>query len=213
MQKTNDIATLFQQFGGSPDSYQEISRQQHSQAARTRWPLLAKIDGVGPEVIPPVQNHERLPAQGVPLQSAAPPPPPPPPPAPSRLRFGLGRAASGPAEPAQRSPLEALRSVAAPAPMPAPVPAPAPAAPLPQSHRAVPTAPAPVPAPVLSQGPATSWSAHSLVRGSASPLSRLVRRSDMAPPPAEPEERAPSTDVLQHIFSQLAGPGKPGTGP
>ena len=207
MQKTNDIATLFQQFGGSPDSYQEISRQQHSQAARTRWPLLAKIDGVGPEVIPPVQNHERLPAQGVPLQSAAPPPPPPPPPAPSRLRFGLGRAASGPAEPAQRSPLAALRSVAAP------VPAPAPAAPLPQSHRAVPTAPAPVPAPVLSQGPATSWSAHSLVRGSASPLSRLVRRSDMAPPPAEPEERAPSTDVLQHIFSQLAGPGKPGTGP
>ena len=206
MQKTNDIATLFQQFGGSPDSYQEISRQQHSQAARTRWPLLAKIDGVGPEVIPPVQNHERLPAQGVPLQSAAPPPPPPPPPAPSRLRFGLGRAASGPAEPAQRSPLEALRSVAAP------VPAPAPAAPLPQSHRAVPTAPAPVPAPVLSQGPATSWSAHSLVRGSASPLSRLVRRSELAPPPAEPEERAPSTDVLQHIFSQLAGPAKPGTG-
>ena len=206
MQKTNDIATLFQQFGGSPDSYQEISRQQHSQAARTRWPLLAKIDGVGPEVIPPVQNHERLPAQGVPLQSAAPPPPPPPPPAPSRLRFGLGRAASGPAEPAQRSPLEALRSVAAP------VPAPAPAAPLPQSHRAAPTAPAPAPAPVLSQGPATSWSAHSLVRGSASPLSRLVRRSELAPPPAEPEERAPSTDVLQHIFSQLAGPAKPGTG-
>ena len=73
MQKTNDIATLFQQFGGSPDSYQEISRQQHAQGARTRWPLLSKIDGVGPDAIPPVQSQERLPAQGARLQNPQPP--------------------------------------------------------------------------------------------------------------------------------------------
>lgn len=148
MQKTNDVATLFQQFGGAPSTYREITRQQQSQEASTRWPLLSQIQNVSADVVPPVQAHEQLPATA-----------------------------------ARRSPTS----------MPAPAPAPANPAPPSQWSGSLPSASAPA----VPQ--------HS----SASPLSRLARRAEVAAPPVG-KPLAP-TESLQEIFSRLGHLAPPGS--
>ncbi len=140
MQKTNDVATLFQQFGGAPSTYREITRQQQSQEASARWPLLSQIQNVSADVVPPVQAHEQLPATA-----------------------------------ARRSPTS----------MPAPAPAPANPAPPSQWSGTVPS----TSAPAVAQ------------HNSASPLSRLARRTEVAAPPVG-KPLAP-TESLQEIFHRL----------
>jgi hypothetical protein len=44
MTQSSDIKSLFQKFGGDAGSYQEIGRENDSQAARHRWPVLDAID-------------------------------------------------------------------------------------------------------------------------------------------------------------------------
>jgi hypothetical protein len=40
----NDIARLFAQFGGDPDTYQEIASVAAAREARSRWPILSAFD-------------------------------------------------------------------------------------------------------------------------------------------------------------------------
>ena len=138
MQKTNDVATLFQQFGGAPSTYRAITRQQQSQEASARWPLLSQIQNVSADVVPPVQTHEQLPATA-----------------------------------ARRNPT--------------PMPAPAPTNPAPHSQWS---------------GTVPSTSAPAVAQhNSASPLSRLARRTEVAAPPVG-KPLAP-TESLQEIFHRL----------
>jgi len=45
MSKASDINNLYARFGGSPDTYQEITQQKSLSEARKRWPLLRAING------------------------------------------------------------------------------------------------------------------------------------------------------------------------
>lgn len=40
---SDDIANLFRQFGGAPDSYKELGRDNVVRQSRERWPLLANV--------------------------------------------------------------------------------------------------------------------------------------------------------------------------
>ena len=40
---SDDIANLFRQFGGAPDSYKELGRDNVVRQSRERWPLLADV--------------------------------------------------------------------------------------------------------------------------------------------------------------------------
>ena len=206
MQKPNDIAALFQQFGGAPDTYQEITRQQQSQEARARWPLLSQIDGAGTDVVPPVWAHERLPAAGVQQQ------PFPAPLTPSRapaVPQGIHATPARQAPPMPGAPgtpplFLATEASAAPSAAPAPLES------LHDSRRAFPrTEPAWAAAPTTLQEPVAPWA--TAPASAASPLSRLGRRTEAAPLPV-PANAPVTTDILQDIFGRLArsaarGPG------
>lgn len=43
MSETNDISRLFSRFGGHPDQYQEIGRDNLARSSEGRWPLLASV--------------------------------------------------------------------------------------------------------------------------------------------------------------------------
>lgn len=43
MSETNDISRLFSRFGGHPDQYQEIGRDNLARSSEARWPLLASV--------------------------------------------------------------------------------------------------------------------------------------------------------------------------
>lgn len=57
MNQDDDIRNLFQQFDGRPEQYKEIARAEHSQGARSRWPLLDAVR-TRREPIPPVEAAE-----------------------------------------------------------------------------------------------------------------------------------------------------------
>jgi hypothetical protein len=52
MSVSEDVANLFGKFGGQPEQYQEIGRDEDAKAARANWPLLASIQ-VGAGTIAP----------------------------------------------------------------------------------------------------------------------------------------------------------------
>lgn len=43
MSETNDISRLFSRFGGHPDQYQEIGRDNLARSSEARWPLLVSV--------------------------------------------------------------------------------------------------------------------------------------------------------------------------
>ncbi|QQX88660.1 hypothetical protein JJQ59_25300 [Cupriavidus necator] len=54
MSQLDDLSQLFQRFGGKPETYKEIVREDAAAQARERWPLLSavRVDGAG--LVPPV---------------------------------------------------------------------------------------------------------------------------------------------------------------
>lgn len=70
MSDSNDISSLYRQFGGDPGQYQEIGRTNQAIAARERWPLLAAIQP-GQGFVPPAVGAE--PANSALPRSAWPP--------------------------------------------------------------------------------------------------------------------------------------------
>ena len=204
VQKQNDIAALFQQFGGAPDTYREITRQEQSQEARARWPLQSQIDGARTDAVPPVQAHERLPTAGVRQQAL--PAPVTPSRAPSVPQGTYAAPArQAPAMPvAPVNPLLFLGAQAAAAPV-------APLQSLRDARGAFPrTEPAWTAAPTTVQDPVAPVTPKA-APGTASPLSRLGHRTAAAPLPV-PEKTPVTTDLLQDIFGQLARPSARGPG-
>lgn len=60
MQKTSDIAHLFQEFGGKTESYREIAREHDASQARARWPLISALAETSGTLapVPPVSAGE-----------------------------------------------------------------------------------------------------------------------------------------------------------
>jgi len=56
MSQLDDLSQLFQRFGGKPEAYKEIVREDAAAQARERWPLLSavRVDGAG--LVPPVHS-------------------------------------------------------------------------------------------------------------------------------------------------------------
>ncbi|CAB3771969.1 cellulose biosynthesis protein BcsP [Paraburkholderia solisilvae] len=52
MSVSNDIGNLFQRFGGDPERYQEVARDDDTKQAISRWPLLTALDIAHPEPVP-----------------------------------------------------------------------------------------------------------------------------------------------------------------
>ncbi|CAB3751974.1 cellulose biosynthesis protein BcsP [Paraburkholderia humisilvae] len=52
MSVSDDIGNLFQRFGGDPDRYQEVSRDDDVKYAASRWPLLTALDIAHPAPVP-----------------------------------------------------------------------------------------------------------------------------------------------------------------
>jgi hypothetical protein len=52
MSVSDDIGNLFQRFGGDPDHYQEVARDDDAKHAASRWPLLSALDIGHPEHVP-----------------------------------------------------------------------------------------------------------------------------------------------------------------
>jgi hypothetical protein len=52
MSVSDDIGNLFQRFGGNPDRYQEVARDDDAKHAASRWPLLSAVDIAQPEQVP-----------------------------------------------------------------------------------------------------------------------------------------------------------------
>jgi hypothetical protein len=52
MTHSGDVETLFEHFGGDARSYQEIGRENDAQTAKSRWPLLMKLDLGQPSIAP-----------------------------------------------------------------------------------------------------------------------------------------------------------------
>lgn len=186
MQQPEDIAHLYQEFGGNAETYREITREREARQARQRWPLISALNDLAAGV-PSVQPGEtagaspqdwhggRQPAPPVPAAAAEPQP--------VRIEpTGLlhTQAAVAPATP-PAAPLWGHASAPAPAPVSASI--------VYTTAAPLPAAPAPAPAAPASsaEGPALH---------SPSPLARLAR-------PAQ-AEAAPSTG-LQQVFARLLG--------
>ncbi|MBK5003046.1 cellulose synthase operon protein YhjQ [Pseudomonas sp. S31] len=63
MSASNDIRSLFKQFGGQPEQYQEFTRDDSARGSNVRWPLLS---GSKPAAMPPVSAFEAAPAVAAP---------------------------------------------------------------------------------------------------------------------------------------------------
>lgn len=218
MQQPQDIAHLYQEFGGQPDTYREITRMRTAQQARERWPLISALGDLSAGV-PPVRPGEVAPPQPQEWRAA---PPSAAPVAPEPVRGGVEP--TGPLPVAPLAPPMGVPAVAAVAPqwnaaplVPAPAPAPAvapaavaaPVVPLAAAATVPPVAPAPVApasAPVAlsapQRGPVQSPAGPAPVAAPApvlqkpSPLSRLARSA--------PSEAGPSAG-LQQVFARLLG--------
>lgn len=55
MSQSDDLTKLFDRFGGHPDTYREIVREDAAHEARERWPLLASMRADRSMPTPPVQ--------------------------------------------------------------------------------------------------------------------------------------------------------------
>lgn len=186
MQQPEDIAHLYQEFGGRPDTYRELTRTRDAQQARERWPLISALGDL-PAGVPPVHPGE---APGTALQEwhAAQRPAPLLQPEPPR----------GPVEPTGplHAAVQAVPPVVAPSAPPAPPLWGHAAPPAPVAAPAPVVAPVPVPPPAPAQPPAAAAPVGGPALQNPSPLSRLAR-------PAQPEA-APSAG-LQQVFARLLG--------
>lgn len=63
MNPSDDIANLFQKFGGATNSYQELSAQQAQQRSAERWPLVSALNESSVGEVAPVQR--RTPAAAI----------------------------------------------------------------------------------------------------------------------------------------------------
>jgi hypothetical protein len=74
MSVSDDIGNLFQRFGGNPDRYQEVARDDDAKHAASRWPLLSALDIAQPEQVPgagrPAPAMSAVPPQQQPLSAA-----------------------------------------------------------------------------------------------------------------------------------------------
>ena len=57
MQQPEDIAHLYKEFGGRPETYRELTRTRNAQQARERWPLISALGDLSAGV-PPVHPGE-----------------------------------------------------------------------------------------------------------------------------------------------------------
>ncbi|BDB26834.1 hypothetical protein Tamer19_19670 [Cupriavidus sp. TA19] len=55
MSQSDDLSKLFSRFGGHPETYREIVREDAAEEAQQRWPLLAALRVDRNTVVPPVQ--------------------------------------------------------------------------------------------------------------------------------------------------------------
>ena len=164
MQKSVDIANLFQQVGGQGDGYQELAREREHQFSADRWPLVSAVQGAASADIPPVAPGSDPavapgsdPAVGGAVNSAVPAAQPAPrvwmqpratPTAAAPLPSAPSAAAAGPVQAPVQAPVFPVAAAADRAPL-SPLSArsplanlvaahPAPAAPLPEPERELP---------------------------------------------------------------------------
>lgn len=161
---TDDITHLYQEFGGKPQNYRELTRTREAERARDRWPLISRVEDLSAGVaVPPVRVGEDAGAEPLRWLAVVPPaqqPPQPqeqpaaervepvlaPPQGPAQESAAAGSVLPWLRQPGRRAmPANAMPVPAAPlnsAPAPAPTPQPA-VAPMFASLHA---APAPAPA-------------------------------------------------------------------
>lgn len=182
---SDDIANLYRQFGGQPDNYQELGRDNVVRQSRERWPLLANVrQQEAARAVRPVTGHDPLaaPAAGGPLPTV----------------FDEAAAATAAAEAAHRPPIAARPrpavSQATPADPVEPVLSAEPLAPA----AAAPVAPA---APVVSANPAP----FARPAPSAAPFA--------SPPVTVAPASVAAGNELQGMFARLARPPEPAPQP
>ncbi len=182
MKQSDDIANLFQQFGGKADPYQELARKQEQQRSSERWPLVSAIRGALGGDVPAVDRRPEglaAPAQQNPAAPVASEPAP----------AGWTRPA------AQRvgdSPAPMWGAATTPKPAPAPTPAPAPAMALAAAPR-VPSASAPA---LAVRSPLAG------LAGLHASAATTLRDASVVPP-------APLPTDLPSVFARLAGSPQP----
>lgn len=71
MQQPNDISSLYQEFGGKPDTYRELTRSREADVARGRWPLINALETL-PQEVPSVRPGEAAGAPPPQWQTRAP---------------------------------------------------------------------------------------------------------------------------------------------
>lgn len=55
----DDIAHLYQEFGGKPQNYRELAGTREAERARERWPLISRVEGLSTGgTVPPVRAGE-----------------------------------------------------------------------------------------------------------------------------------------------------------
>ncbi len=229
MQRSQDIAHLYQGFGGQPEEYRELTRVREAEQAGARWPLISAVGALSvADQIPPVhageaaeQSQHAWHVMRPPVQTAVPAVPA----APvvqarteSWMDARLSPQALAPQMPAaslpQPSPQPSWAEPAAVAPAwssPAPVGGAMPAPP-PLMAAAVPPAPAafwgaapPVqPPPIAPTPPAAPVPPVNMVQGvnAGGVFDRPSPLTRLAQPTAKP---APSSAGLQQVFARLLG--------
>jgi hypothetical protein len=77
MNTSDDIANLFQKFGGATHSYQELSAKQAQQRSAERWPLVSALQESRVGEVESVQRHKpaavKAPSASAEIQLPAPP--------------------------------------------------------------------------------------------------------------------------------------------
>ncbi|WP_313070370.1 cellulose biosynthesis protein BcsP [Melaminivora sp.] len=181
-QQPKDIVHLYQEFGGRPDSYQELTRTRAAEQARERWPLISRLEELPPgAAVPPVRPDE--PAGDAQLDWRAAPVPALRPPQ-ERVEPGGPWPALG-AGPVPAA-CDAPRLAAAPAPLPWLPHGPSGAAPAPKPPQPPLPSPSPSPAPAPAPAPAAlPWA-----RSESPPPHRSVPPSGPAPAPARHRQDA-----------------------
>lgn len=218
MAQSDDIANLFDQFGGKANTYQELSRVNSARQSRERWPLLSVLDLGSAQVnqAPAVKNDE----------SGTPPPvvtfKPAPRLAPNEVMPGMAPArsdlglASLPLQKAAVPTPVAVPAVPAAAPEPvmtaaaavaAPSPAPAPT-PLPAAVLTPPPALASTPAPAI-QAPVAPAPQTSPFIQPAYQAQPAVAPATVPSPWAAPSVQAPPSATWAPAGSQAPAPLAP----
>lgn len=174
MQRSQDIAHLYQGFGGQPEEYRELTRTREAEQAGARWPLISAVGALSvAEQIPPVQAGEAAePSQQVwhvmrpAVQTVVPPAPIAPTESPAAVPSVLARSESW-----RDTPFASLPASQAPAPTPPQQP----------SWATPASVPVPVPPSWSSPAPVGGTAAPSPLMAAVAPPSALVAPASPAP--------------------------------